>query len=70
MVSRSVIDEDVELQVPSVDTDEASLDIIQNDSSHEMSITSESGDLSVPGVLIWLELHVIPVLNRTPLQQC
>ena len=49
-VSRSVIDEDVELQVPSVDTDETSLDINQNDSSHEMRVTSDSGDLNVPGI--------------------
>ena len=48
-VSRSVLDEDVELQVPSMDTDETSLDINQNDSSHEMSVTSDSGDLNVPG---------------------
>ena len=48
-VSRSVTKEDVELQVPSVDTDEASLDITQNNSSHEMRVTSESGDLSVRG---------------------
>ena len=48
MVSRSVIDEDVELQVPSVDTDETSLDINQNDLSHEMRVTSDSGDLNVP----------------------
>ena len=48
-VSRSVIDEDVELQVPSVDTDETSLDINQNDSSHEVRVTSDSGDLNVPG---------------------
>ena len=32
-----------------MDTDEPSLDITQNDSSHEMSVASESGDLSVPG---------------------
>ena len=37
------------MQVPSMDTDEASLDITQNDSSHELSVTFESGDLSVPG---------------------
>ena len=47
-VSRSVIDDDLELQVPSLGTDEVSINITQGDSSHDVSVTSEIGDSNFP----------------------